>query len=43
MMARREYSERHRQRRSKNLALLFLLLGVVVVFYVVFLVRAGSF
>ena len=43
MMARREYSERHRQRRGKNYALLFLLLGLVVVFYVVFLVRAGSF
>ena len=42
-MARREYSERHRQRRGKNYAVLFLLLGLAAVFYVVFLVRAGGF
>ncbi len=42
-MARREYSERHRQRRGKNYAVGFLLVGVVVLFYVVFLARAGSF
>ena len=42
-MARREYSERHRQRRGKNYAVLLLLVGLVVLFYVVFLARAGSF
>lgn len=42
-MAGRDYSERHRQRRGKNYAVAFLLLSLVVVLYVVFLARAGSF
>lgn len=41
MMARREYSERHRQQRGKNYALLALLVGFCVVFYLVFIARAG--
>lgn len=40
-MARREYSERHRQKRAKNYALLAVLVGFCVVFYLVFITRAG--
>ena len=40
-MARQDLSERHRQQRRKNYALLAVLVGFCVVFYLVFLVRAG--
>jgi hypothetical protein len=40
-MARREYSERHRQQRRKNYALLAVLVGFCVIFYLVFVTRAG--
>jgi hypothetical protein len=40
-MAKREYSERHRQQRGKNYALLAALVGFCVIFYLVFIVRAG--
>ena len=43
MMARREYSERHREQRKKNLAVLAALLAFCVVFYLVFIIRAGLF
>lgn len=40
-MARREYSERHRTQRVKNNAVLIGLLAFCVIFYVVFVTRAG--
>jgi hypothetical protein len=40
-MARREYSERHRTQRVKNIAVLIGLLAFCVIFYVVFITRAG--
>ncbi len=42
-MARRDPSERHRQQRGKNFALLGVLVGFCVIFYLVFIVRAGLF
>ena len=41
-MVRRQYSERHRQQRSKNLALLAALLALVLLFYLVFMARVGG-
>ncbi len=41
-MKKREYSARHKQQRSKNRALMLLLLGLVVLFYLVFMARAGG-
>lgn len=43
MMARRQYSERHREQRKKNLAVLFALLAFCIIFYFVFVTRAGLF
>jgi hypothetical protein len=40
-MARREYSERHREQRGKNQAVLLALLAFCVIFYLVFITRAG--
>ncbi len=40
-MARRELSQRHREQRGKNRAVLFALLAFCVVFYLVFITRAG--
>mgnify|MGYP003642464374 CR=1 FL=1 len=40
-MARREYSERHRTQRVKNNAVLIGLLALCVIFYLVFITRAG--
>jgi len=42
-MSRREFSERHRQQRTKNYAVLAAILAVCAVFYFVFIVRAGFF
>ncbi len=39
---RRYPSEMHRRQRSKNLAMLAVLVGLVVLFYVVSLVRMGG-
>ncbi len=42
-MAKRSYkSPLHRKQRSKNLAMLFALLGFVVVLYLVSIVRIGG-
>ncbi len=42
-MAKRSYkSPLHRRQRSKNLAMLFTLLGFVVVLYLVSIVRIGG-
>lgn len=38
----RDPSERHRRRRGKNLALLAVLVGLVVLFYLVTLVKFGG-
>ncbi len=40
-MARREYSERHREQRVKNRVVLIGLLAFCAVFYLVFITRAG--
>ena len=40
-MSRPPYSERHRQQRGKNYAVLFALLAFCVIFYFVFIIRAG--
>lgn len=40
-MARREYSERHREQRSKNKMVLIALLAFCAIVYVVFVTRAG--
>lgn len=40
-MAKREYSERHREQRGKNYAMLAVISGLIVIFYLVFLARAG--
>ena len=40
-MARRHISERHRTQRVKNYAVLIALLSLCVVFYLVFVTRAG--
>ena len=41
-MASRRLSEQHRRNRGRNLALLAVLAGLVVLFYVVTLVRMGG-
>ena len=41
-MAGRHLSEQHRRNRGRNLALLAVLAGLVVLFYVVTLVRMGG-
>ncbi len=40
-MARREISQRHRQQRAKNYTVLIVLLSLCVIFYLVFIARAG--
>jgi hypothetical protein len=40
-MARRHYSERHRTQRVKNYAVLIVLVSLCIIFYVVFITRAG--
>jgi hypothetical protein len=40
-MVRHDLSERHRRQRGKNYALLAVLIGFCVVFYLVFIARAG--
>lgn len=42
MAKHRDPSERHRRRRGKNLALLAVLVGLVVLFYLVTLVKFGG-
>lgn len=39
---RRQPSEMHRRQRGKNLALLAVLLGLCVLFYVITIVRGGG-
>lgn len=41
-MAKRPWSERHRQQRVKNYAVAGIIVALVVIFYVVFIVRAGG-
>jgi len=41
-MAGRQLSEQHRRNRGRNLALLAVLAGLVVLFYVITLVRMGG-
>jgi hypothetical protein len=41
-MAKRHVSEQHRRNRGRNLALLAVLGGLVVLFYVITLVRMGG-
>ncbi len=36
-------SDRHKQQRSKNRAVMLLLLGVMALIYLLFLARAGGF
>jgi len=38
----RQLSEQHRRNRGRNLALLAVLVGLVVLFYVITLVRMGG-
>ena len=40
-MAKREYSERHREQRGKNYAMLGVICGLILIFYLVFIARAG--
>ncbi len=40
-MAKREYSQRHREKRGKNYAMLAVISGLIVIFYLVFIARAG--
>jgi len=42
MAARRQMTELEKRRRGRNLALLAVLLGTVVLFYVLSMVRIGS-
>ncbi len=41
-MAMAKYSERHRRQRTRNIALLAVLLGLVALFYVMSIVRMGG-
>ncbi|MEH6754537.1 MAG: hypothetical protein V7788_10255 [Alphaproteobacteria bacterium] len=40
-MAKRELSDRHREQRGKNYAMAAVILGLIGVFYLVFIARAG--
>jgi len=40
-MAKRELSDRHREQRGKNYAMAAAILGLIGVFYLVFIARAG--
>lgn len=40
-MAKRAPSERHREQRRKNYAMLAVIGGLIVIFYLVFIARAG--
>ena len=42
MASRKPTSEMHRRQRAKNLTVLALLLGLVVLFYLITLVRMGA-
>jgi hypothetical protein len=42
MASRKQDSETHRRQRAKNLTVLALLLGLVVLFYLITLVRMGA-
>ena len=42
MASRKPASEMHRRQRAKNLTVLALLLGLVVLFYLITLVRMGA-
>jgi len=41
MMAKREFSERHREQRGKNHAMAAVIVGLIAIFYLVFIARAG--
>jgi len=41
VMAKRYLSERHREQRGKNYAMAAVILGLIGVFYLVFVARAG--
>jgi uncharacterized membrane protein len=40
-MAKRYLSERHREQRGKNYAMLAVIVGLIAIFYLVFIARAG--
>ncbi|MEK9708220.1 MAG: hypothetical protein VW713_03940 [Alphaproteobacteria bacterium] len=40
-MAKKFYSERHREQRGKNYAMLAVIGSLIVIFYLVFIARAG--
>lgn len=40
-MAKRYFSERHREQRGKNYAMLAVISGLILIFYLVFIARAG--
>jgi uncharacterized membrane protein len=40
-MAKREISDRHREQRGKNYAMAAVILGLIAIFYLVFVARAG--
>ena len=40
-MAKKFYSERHREQRGKNYAMLAVIVSLIVIFYLVFIARAG--
>ena len=42
MARHKQHSETHRRQRAKNLTVLALLLGLVVLFYLITLVRMGA-
>jgi archaellum biogenesis protein FlaJ (TadC family) len=42
MASHKQHSETHRRQRAKNLTVLALLLGLVVLFYLITLVRMGA-
>ncbi|MHA1565631.1 MAG: hypothetical protein ACTSX7_09995 [Alphaproteobacteria bacterium] len=41
-MTRPDNSDRHKQQRAKNRAVMFLLLGIMALLYLLFLARAGG-
>lgn len=40
-MAKRVLSDRHREQRGKNYAMAAVIIGLIAVFYLVFIARAG--
>jgi hypothetical protein len=42
MVKKYRFSRRHRQQRAKNIALLLVLIGLVVLFYLITIVKRGG-